>query len=154
MPDPVTSPSSSFIQDYEKKRRRTLVEYLDTLLHHEDAQAYAVKDIPIQNRTVHHESALSAMRYGDDSVHTPGKQIDEKLRIRIGDEVKLNLSIPDLVSGNPHKSVKSGLVLTAVSKDLNNVVLMDKDGLSKYVVSRDDFIKRMEKIEKRQDKID
>jgi PHD/YefM family antitoxin component YafN of YafNO toxin-antitoxin module len=134
----------SSVHSYEKVKGQSYNERL--LRYYQDV----VKDIPIQNRTVHHESALSAMRHNDDSVNTPGKRIDEKLRIKIGDEVKLNLSIPDLLSGNPHKSVKSGLLLTAVSKDLNKVVLMDKNGLSKYVISRDDFIKRMEQVEKRQ----
>jgi hypothetical protein len=110
----------------------------------------SVKDIPIKNRTPFHESSLVSSRLrNDDVVNVTGKPVDDKLRVKIGDEVKLALTIPDLLTGRSHKSVTSGLILTSASAELNKVVLMDKDGLSKYVLSRNDFIKRMEKVEKR-----
>jgi hypothetical protein len=127
---------------YEKGKNES---YNDRILNY---YRDVVKDIPIKNRTVYSGDSLPIFRYNDDSVNVKGKPVDSRLRIRIGDEVKLALGIPDLLSGRPAKRVESHLVLEASSANNNKIVLVDKDGLSKYILNRDDFIKRMEKVEK------
>jgi hypothetical protein len=131
---------------YEKHRGQS---YNSRLMAYYDQ---AVKDIPLRNRSPHTGEALAALRHDDDTVYTKGKQIDDKLRLKIGDQVKLNLKIPDLITGIPQKSLKTDLYLASSSEKLNAVVIMSADNTSKYVLSRDTFIKSMEAVEKQRDK--
>jgi hypothetical protein len=129
------------LKSYEKKFSEP---YNDRLLnfYHD-----TVRDIPIKNRTPYHEDALTLIKTQQQYIDIPGKAIDKNLRAKIGDTVNLTIAVPDLLTGETHKALKTGLVLQSSSEELNKVVLMEKDGSSKYVLTRDDFITRMRKIE-------
>jgi hypothetical protein len=112
----------------------------------------AVKDIPITNRTPHDGYALKTILHNDDSIDTKGKSIDKSIRLKIGDQVKLNISIPDFTTFAQLKTIKTDLYLASSSENLNKVILMSRDNSSKYILPRDTFIANMQKIEKRMEK--
>jgi hypothetical protein len=131
---------------YEKSRGEP---YNDRIRNYYDK---AVKDIPLKNRSPHSGRELATLRHDDDTLDTKGKQIDAGLRLKIGDPVKLNLSVPDLITGIPRKILKTDLYLASSSEKLNKVVIMSSDNRDKYVLSRDTFVKSMGAVEKRQDR--
>jgi hypothetical protein len=131
---------------YEKQRGES---YNDRLINYYDR---AVKDIPLKNRSPHGAQALASRRHDDDTLSAKGKQIDPSLRLKIGDPVKLNLKIPDLLTGVPQKILKTDLYIASSSEKLNKVVIMSADNTSKYVLPRDTFIKSMERIQKSREK--
>jgi hypothetical protein len=134
------------LESYEKLRGET---YNDRITKYYDQ---VVKDIPLKNRSPHSGQTLDTLRHNDDSINTPGKPFDSRLRLKIGDPVKLNLTIPDLVTGTPKKVLKTDLYLASSSEKSNKVVIMSSDNTSKYIVPRDAFVKSMEAVEKRQEK--
>jgi hypothetical protein len=131
---------------YEKQRGET---YNDRIMNYYER---AVKDIPLKNRSPRDGRALETLRHNDDTVSSTGSRIDNALRLKIGDPVKLNLAVPDLITGIPRKVLKTDLYLASSSENLNKVVVMSGDNTSKYVIPRDAFIKSMGAVEKRLDK--
>jgi hypothetical protein len=131
---------------YEKQKGRS---YNDRILNFYEN---AVKDIPVRNRGPHDQGSLVTARYNRDTVDTAGKPIDSNVKLKIGDPVKLNLKIQDLVTGLPRRVLKTSLYLASSSESSNKVVVMSSDNSSKYVLSRESFIKAVRKIENRREK--
>jgi hypothetical protein len=114
-----------------------------------DYYTASVKDIPITNKSPFHLNSVQAITRSSDYIDAQGRPIDSSLRLKIGDTVKLTMNIPDLI--NPaviHKTLKPDLVLASASRELNKVILIDKNSTSKFVLPMDDFVKRMEKVER------
>ena len=64
----------------------------------------------------------------------------------------MEIAISDCLGRKKQKLPKQKMVLVSHSPDSNAVVLMDEKGLSKYVLPRDEFIKNVQKYEKKQEK--
>jgi hypothetical protein len=111
-----------------------------------------VRDLPIKNRSPHGHGALSVIRQGVDTVDTPGKDIDPAVKLRIGDTVKLSLQCKTLFGENRKRLPVTAFTVVSASGDLNKIVLLDKTGRNKYTLAKDDFIAKMQKLEKKLDR--
>jgi hypothetical protein len=111
-----------------------------------------VRDLPIKNRSPHSAQALSVIRRGTDFIDTPGKTVDGALKLKIGDTVKLSLHCKTLFGGSRKRLPVAALTVVSASADLNKIVLLDKTGRTKYTVARDEFLVKMQKLEKKLDR--
>jgi hypothetical protein len=111
-----------------------------------------VRDLPIKNRSPHGHEALSVIRHGAETVDTPGKDIDPALKLKIGDTVKLSLQCRTLFGESRKRLPVTAFTVVSASADLNKIVLLDKTGKTKYTLTRDDFIAKMQKLERKQDR--
>jgi hypothetical protein len=135
------------ISAYEKERNESYNTRINRFYEE------VVKNKPIKNRTPHDGASLVTMRHNDDSIDTKGKPIDAKLRLKIGDPVKLTITLPDFVTFGELKKLKTDLYLASSSENLNKVVLMSRDNTSKYTIPRDQFINNMLNIERRNERL-
>jgi hypothetical protein len=108
-----------------------------------------VADLPIKNRTVHGADALATIRRGVESFEEPGKPVDPLHRLKIGDTVKISLDCRTLFGEQRKRLPITEYTVTAFSTDLNKVVLIDKNGHSKYTLAKDAFVEKMQKLEKK-----
>jgi hypothetical protein len=111
-----------------------------------------VKDLPINNTSVHDPAALTVIRHGVTSIDTPGQKIDPALRLKIGDTVKLSLDCKTLFGESRKRLPVTGFTVVSASDDLNKIVLLDKAGNSKYTLAKDAFTEKMRKLEKKMEK--
>jgi hypothetical protein len=111
-----------------------------------------VRDLPIKNLSPHGHETLASIRWGGDTINTPGKSIDPSLKLRIGDMVKLSLQCKTLFGENQKKLPVTAFTVVSTSVALNKIVLLDKTGNSKYSLDRDEFIGKMQKLEKKLDR--
>jgi hypothetical protein len=111
-----------------------------------------VRDLPIKNRSPYGHEALAPIRHGGETVDTPGRNIDPALNLKIGDTVKLSLQCKTLFGESRKRLPVTGFTVVSASADLNKIVLLDKAGKSKYSLARDDFITKMQKLEKKLDR--
>jgi hypothetical protein len=111
-----------------------------------------VRDLPIKNRSPHGHEALSAARHGADTVDAPGKDIDPALKLKIGGTVKLSLQCKTLFGESRKRLPVTAFTVVSASADLNKIVLLDKTGRTKYTLSRDDFMAKMQKLERKLDR--
>jgi hypothetical protein len=108
-----------------------------------------VRDLPIKNQSPHGHKALSVIRHGVDTVDTPGKDIDPALKLKIGDTVKLSFQCRTLFGESRKRLPITAFTVISASTDLNKIVLLDKTGRTKYTLTRDDFIAKMQKLERK-----
>jgi hypothetical protein len=87
---------------------------------------------------------------GTDTVDTPGTGVDLALKVRIGDTVKLSLRCRTLFGESRKRLPVTGFTVVSASAGLNKIVLLDKTGRTRYTFARDEFIGRMQKLERRQ----
>jgi hypothetical protein len=66
--------------------------------------------------------------------------------------VKLSLQCKTLFGENRKWLPVTAFTVDSASSDLNKIVLIDKTGRTKYTLSRDDFIAKMQKLEKKLDR--
>jgi hypothetical protein len=111
-----------------------------------------VRDLPIKNRSPHGHEALSVARHGADTIDIPGKDIDPALKLKIGDTVKLSLQCKTLFGESRKRLPITGFTVASASVDLNKIVLLDKTGRTKYTLSRDGFMAKMQKLERKLDR--
>jgi hypothetical protein len=111
-----------------------------------------VRDLPIKNRSPHGHKALSVIRHGVDTVDTPGKSVDPALKLKIGDTVKLSLQCRTLFGESRKRLPVTAFTVISASTDLNKIVLLDKTGRTKYTLTSDDFIAKMQKLERKLDR--
>jgi hypothetical protein len=110
-----------------------------------------VRDLPIKNRSPHSHKALATIRHGEEVVDTPGKPVDPALKLRIGDTVKLSLQCRTLFGESRKRLPVTGFTVASASADLNKIVLLDKTGRTKYTLARDEFLAKMQKLERKLD---
>jgi proteasome lid subunit RPN8/RPN11 len=111
-----------------------------------------VRDLPIKNTGVHGQDALGVIRRGVASRDFPGQAIDPALRLKIGGTVKLALDCKTLFGERRKRLPIAAYTVVSSSEDLNNIVLLDKAGNSKYTLARDAFCEKMQKLEKKLEK--
>jgi hypothetical protein len=111
-----------------------------------------VRDLPVKNRSPHGHEALSIIRHGADTVDTPGKSIDPALKLKIGDTVKMSLHCRTLFGESRKRLQVTPFTVVSASADLNKIILLDKTGRTKYTLTRDEFIAKMQKLEKKLDR--
>jgi hypothetical protein len=87
-----------------------------------------------------------------DTVDTPGKNVDPALKLKIGDTVKLSLHCRTLFGESRKRLPITSFTVVSASADLNKIILLDKTGRAKYTLTRDDFIAKMQKLEKKLDR--
>jgi hypothetical protein len=110
-----------------------------------------VRDLPIKNRSPYNHEAFT-IRHGRDTIDTPGKPVDPALKLKIGDTVKLSLQCRTLFGESRKRLPVTGFTVVSASSDFNKIVLLDKTGRTKYTFARDDFIAKMQKLEKKLDR--
>jgi proteasome lid subunit RPN8/RPN11 len=110
-----------------------------------------VRDLPIKNRSPYNHEAFP-IRLGRDTIDTPGKPVDPALKLKIGDTVKLSLHCRTLFGESRKRLPVTGFTVVSDSSDFNKIVLLDKTGKTKYSLARDDFIGKMQKLEKKLDR--
>jgi hypothetical protein len=110
-----------------------------------------VRDLPIKNRSPYGHKALATIRHGGEAVDTPGKPVDPALKVKIGDTVKLSLQCRTLFGESRKRLPVTGFTVVSASADFNKIVLLDKTGRTKYTLTRDEFITKMQKLERKLD---
>jgi hypothetical protein len=111
-----------------------------------------VRDLPIKNRSPYGHGALASMRHGGEAVNTPGMSVDPSLNLKIGDTVKLSLHCRMLFGESRKRLPVTGFTVVSASADLNKIVLLDKTGRTKYTLAKDEFIAKMQKLERKLDR--
>jgi hypothetical protein len=66
--------------------------------------------------------------------------------------VKLSLQCKTLFGESRKRLPVTAFTVVSASADLNKIVLLDKTGRTKYTVTRDDFIAKMQKLERKLDR--
>jgi hypothetical protein len=110
-----------------------------------------VRDLPIRNRSPYNHEAFP-IRHGRDTVDTPGKPVDPALKLKIGDTVKLSLQCRTLFGESRKRLPVTAFTVVSASSDFNKIVLLDKTGRTKYTLTRDEFIGKMQKLERKLDR--
>jgi hypothetical protein len=111
----------------------------------------SVKDLPV-DKSIFAENSIPSINHTAEVIDNRGTAIDPRLRIKIGDSLSLNVKIDDLLTDKKKDFNAKNLILVSASNELNKVVLADKENFSKYVFAMDEFINRVEKLEKKQQK--
>lgn len=109
-----------------------------------------VSDRPINDKTAFTKETLDAIRYNTETISHKGAPLDKSCRMKVGDTIKMKITVPDCLGRRNRKLPIQTLELVSHSPDGNSVVLMDEKHLSKYVIPRDDFIKTVQKQERKQ----
>jgi proteasome lid subunit RPN8/RPN11 len=110
-----------------------------------------VKDLPVDH-SIFARNSIPSINRTVDVIEKRGDIIDPRLRIKIGDTLNLNVAIDDLLTNKKKSLDAKNLVLVSASNDLNKVILVDKENRSKYVLAKDEFVSRVQKLEKQQQK--
>jgi hypothetical protein len=66
--------------------------------------------------------------------------------------VKLSLQCKTLFGESRKRLPVTAFTVVSASTDLNKIVLLDKTGRTKYTLTKDDFIAKMQKLEKKLDR--
>jgi hypothetical protein len=66
--------------------------------------------------------------------------------------VKLSLQCRTLFGESRKRLPVTAFTVVSASSDLNKIILLDKTGKTKYTLSRDEFITKMQKLEKKLDR--
>jgi hypothetical protein len=111
-----------------------------------------VKDMPI-DKSIFARNSIPSVNRTVDVIEKKGAFIDPALRIKIGDPVSLKVKLDDLLTDKKRTLNAQNLVLVSASNDLNKVILVDKENRSKYVLAKDEFVSRVMKLEKKQQKM-
>ena len=134
---------------YQKETKKT---YNDRIL---DFYTDAVRDIKIKNLSPFHQKTLSTIKHTAEVINTKNASFDKKCKMKIGDSIAMNIEVKDLFKNNSFiKLPRQEMILVSSCKENNTVVLTDKKGLSKFVISREDFINKVQKIERKQQRIE
>jgi hypothetical protein len=139
---PASNPlRNAFVKPGELYNRRILAFYEEN-----------VRDLPIKNLSPHGHEALALIRHETDTVDTPGKRIDPALKLKIGDTVKLSLKCKTLFGEDRKRLPVTAFTVVSATADFNKIVLLDTSGRTKYTLARDEFIAKMQKLERKLDK--
>ena len=108
-----------------------------------------VSDKIITDKTPFASTVLDPIRYNTEVIDREGSLLDKSCNLKVGDTVKMSISVNDCLGRKKVKIPTQNLILVSHSPDLNSVVLMDEKQLSKYVIPRDEFVKNVQKMEKK-----
>lgn len=95
-------------------------------------------------------NTLDAIKQNTEVFDKEGQPLDKTCRMKIGDTIKMSVTVDSALSNKKIKLPIQEYRLVAHSKDNNSVALISADGKQKIIKNRDDFINEVQKIEKRQ----
>lgn len=128
-------------------QKLTEQSYNDRLI---DFYKGSVADLKIHDTSGFHESTLELIRHNTEINTKIGSKFDTNCNIKIGDVIKMNIDCKDVFKKSIFKQPAKELILVSSCEENNTVVLMDKSKTSKFIIARDDFVRKVQKIERKQ----
>ena len=113
------------------------------------------KGLQITNKSIWRDhvdkkyDTLETIKQNTEVFDREGQYLDKTCRMKIGDTIKLSVTVDSALSNKKIKLPLQEYKLVAHSKDNNSVALISVDGKQKIIKSRDDFIKEVQKVEKK-----
>ena len=95
---------------------------------------------------------LDAIKRNTEVFDREGTLIDRSLNMRIGDSIKLRLTIDSPTDRRSIRLPPTDFKVVSYSKDNNSIALISEDGKQKYIKPLDDFITMAQKLEKKQER--
>lgn len=114
------------------------------------------KGVTITNKSIWRDhvndkyNTLDAIKQNTEVFDKEGQSLDKTCRMKIGDTIKMSVTVDSALSNKKIKLPLQEYRLVAHSKDNNSVALISADGKQKIIKNREDFIKEVQKIEKKQ----
>ena len=90
-------------------------------------------------------NTLDAIKQNTEVFDKEGQSLDKTCRMKIGDTIKMSVTVDSALS---NKKIK--LPLQEYRLVAHSVALISADGKQKIIKNREDFIKEVQKIEKKQ----
>lgn len=97
-------------------------------------------------------NVLDAIKRNTEVFDRKGTLIDQSINMRIGDSIKLRLTIDSPTERRSIKLPPTDFIIISYSTDNNSIALISKDGKQKYIKPLDDFITLTQKLEKKQER--
>lgn len=94
-------------------------------------------------------NTLDAIKQNTEVFDNEGQPLDKSCRMKIGDTIKMSVTVDSALSNKKIKLPIQEYRLVAHSKDNNSVALISADGKQKIIKNREDFIKEVQKVEKK-----
>ena len=113
------------------------------------------KGLQITNKSIWRDhvdkkyDTLETIKQNTEVFDIEGQSLDKTCRMKIGDTIKMSVTVDSALSNKKIKLPPQEYKLVAHSKDNNSVALISVDGKQKIIKSRDDFIKEVQKVEKK-----
>ncbi|WP_288958423.1 hypothetical protein [uncultured Treponema sp.] len=121
-----------------------------------DTYEKITKGLTITNKSIWRDhvndkyNTLDAIKQNTEVFDKEGQSLDKTCRMKIGDTIKISVTVDSALSNKKIKLPPQEYRLVAHSKDNNSVALISADGKQKIIKNREDFIKEVQKIEKKQ----
>lgn len=97
-------------------------------------------------------NVLDAIKRNTEVFDREGTLIDRSLSMRVGDSIKLRLTIDSPTDRRGIRLPPTDFKVVSYSKDNNSIALISEDGKQKYIKPLDDFIAMAQKLEKKQER--
>lgn len=97
-------------------------------------------------------NVLDAIKRNTEVFDREGTPIDQSIDMRVGDSIKLRLTIDSPTERRSIKLPPSDFKVVSYSKDNNSIALISKDGKQKYIKPLDDFIAAAQRLERKQER--
>ena len=94
-------------------------------------------------------NTLDAIKQNTEVFDKEGQPLDKSCRMKIGDTIKMSVTVDSALSNKKIQLPIQEYRLVAHSKDNNSVALISADGKQKIIKNREDFIKEVQKVEKK-----
>lgn len=113
------------------------------------------KGLQITNKSIWRDhvdkkyDTLETIKQNTEVFDIEGQSLDKTCRMKIGDTIKMSVTVDSALSNKKIKLPPQEYKLVAHSKDNNSVALISVDGKQKIIKNRDDFIKEVQKVEKK-----
>ena len=94
-------------------------------------------------------NTLDAIKQNTEVFDQEGQLLDKTCRMKVGDTIKMSVTVDSALSNKKNQLPIQEYRLVAHSKDNNSVALISVDGKQKIIKNREDFIKEVQKVEKK-----
>lgn len=94
-------------------------------------------------------NTLDAIKKNTEVFDKEGQPLDKTCRMKIGDTIKMSVAVDSVLNNKKINLPIQEYRLVAHSKDNNSVALISADGRQKIIKNREDFIKEVQKVEKK-----
>lgn len=133
------------MRQFEKYEKLSGRSYTDRMVSYYEK---SVDNIPITNKTPFASDSLAwDVRSQVEVIDKAGQRLSSSTKAAIGDVVNITLSFTDPFSNDINR-ITQPLKITSACRENNKVILMDRDGKSKYTLPYDSFIAQMHKLER------
>lgn len=118
----------------------------------------AARGMTIKSKSIFREykdpnlNVLDAIKRNTEVFDREGTPIDQSIGMRVGDSIKLRLTIDSPTERRGIKLPPIDFTVISYSKNNNSIALISKDGKQKYIKPLDDFITMAQKLEKKQER--